>query len=199
MSVIDFLDGTCPGSPFTDGVFIKPANFKCPQLEAQWVDSHSTAKMIVETADLPLDSKIQVSDRWLEIETEYRCFMLDGLCVGVSIYAGDPSQGRSVDALARDYSEMILRKAGKYPRAFVLDVAITRSNGWVVIEANPAWSSNPYDCGGPNIVDTILAANGSHALDGEVDEFAWKPDPYIVREVLKKTALPRSKPPWDVS
>lgn len=193
MRVGDFLGGDNPLGTYTAGMFIKPANFKCPKLPAQWVMNYSAACVEIENADLPENSYIQISDRWLDIQTEYRCFMWKGHCVAVSPYDGDPNL-RGLDEVAGYYAESVLRSCADYPLSFVLDVARTAAQEWVVVEANPAWSSNPYECRGKRVVDAILSANSAWIDSSKAGKFLWIPDPYLVREVNKKLPLPLLTP-----
>lgn len=189
MRVGDFLGGDNPLGTYTAGMFIKPANFKCPKLPAQWVTNYTAACVEIENADLPENSYIQISDRWLDIQTEYRCFMWKGNCVAVSAYAGDPAI-TGLDEVAGYYAESVLRSCPEYPQSFVLDVARTNKQDWVVIEANPTWSSNPYECRGKRVVNAILAANSAWIDGSDAGKFLWIPDPYVIREAKKKAPLP---------
>lgn len=60
------------------------------------------------------------------------------------------------------------------PPGFVLDIGLTIDGKWIVVEANAAWSSGPYDGNPAGIYRAIIA---SHDFDGRYPEWAWQGNP----------------------
>lgn len=58
------------------------------------------------------------------------------------------------------------------PPGYVLDIGLTADGRWIVVEANAAWSSGPYD-GDP--VGIVKAIEASHDFEGEFPQWAWQP------------------------
>lgn len=62
-----------------------------------------------------------------------------------------------------------------YPNGFVLDVGLTDDNRVLVVEANAAWSSSPYNGWPEGIVESIVA---SHDFSGTATrKWRWTPNP----------------------
>lgn len=59
------------------------------------------------------------------------------------------------------------------PPGVVVDMGITRSGDVLVVEANAAWSSSPYDA---DPVGIFLAIEAAHDFAGEHLEWAWRPN-----------------------
>jgi hypothetical protein len=57
------------------------------------------------------------------------------------------------------------------PPGYTLDVGTDAEGNWSVIEANAAWSSNPYHCEAAGVMTSVLAAQ----QPGH-DRWRWQPD-----------------------
>lgn len=62
------------------------------------------------------------------------------------------------------------------PPGYVLDCGVTRGGDVLVVEANAAWSSGPYDGDSAGIFE---ATKASHDFDGRYPEWAWNPNPAL--------------------
>jgi hypothetical protein len=144
----------------------------------------------------PPDALIQVQGV-VELVIEARFWVVRGDVVAESLYriddsiwgaadfAESTSSGRSVEALVQ-MRQLASEVAGEVagPPGYVLDIGLSADNETLVIEANPAWSSGPYDGEPATVYETIVAA---HDFAGEHPEWAWQPNPIFERVEPLKT------------
>jgi hypothetical protein len=76
--------------------------------------------------------------------------------------------------MARFLDGMLSNMSVGLPRGCVIDVGITDDGDEMVIEANAAWSSGPYDGDPAGIFEAIKA---SHDFEGKYPEWAWRHSP----------------------
>lgn len=168
----------------------KIAEAKVDALPAKWWDSGAEFAAAASAAHVPQDSIVQYTPTTLEgIECEYRAFCTPD-DVAVTPYL---SHGVTWDALttdeeecdrARSYVLAVLDEV-RHPPNFVLDVAVLDSGEWCVMEANPAWSSNPYALSrSPVAVAAIIGAQVPSVW------WEWEPDAYYRWPVIARP-LPR--------
>jgi hypothetical protein len=67
----------------------------------------------------------------------------------------------------------LVASEGDNPPGFVVDCGITTDGRVVVVEANAAWSSGPYD-GDP--AGIFRAIEASHDFESEYPQWAWVPN-----------------------
>ena len=132
--------------------FIKPAGDKAFESKV----FVSAPELAAITHDLSGQIDILVSEpvNW---EAEFRSFVLDDSVVTVSpymlngelaktddgVWQHDPSLEEEAQSFA---AQMLAASEVPFPPAFVLDLGIISSQGWAVLEANPAWGSGIYGC-----------------------------------------------------
>ncbi|WP_156251020.1 ATP-grasp domain-containing protein [Pseudactinotalea terrae] len=160
-------------------VHVKPAELKHSGLPAQVVTDTGAARAAVAAAGLDPGTVVQLS-KVIDPVAEFRAFVRHGKVVTVSAYlvagvtwdAWSSQDAPEAGEAARFAADVAASVAG--PDGYVLDVARTRQGAWVVLEANPAWSSNPYHCDPAAVVTTVLAAHqqGAHR---------WRIDPWLQR------------------
>lgn len=73
------------------------------------------------------------------------------------------------------------------PPGFVLDMGITADGEVLVVEANAAWSSGPYDGDPAGIYQAIVA---SHDFDGRYPEWSWRHNPVFNNVAPLKISKP---------
>ena len=187
--------------------WMKPAEAKVPGLPATWYSRDAFRTAAVE-AGFPDDGWVQVSPVRLELTEEHRCFVLDGevltsspyLAADGSTYAegwetSDDFDHRSAQGFAQEVVDSL---GDDQPSSYVLDVAKTVADGWVVVEANPAWCSGTYGCNLHAVVDVV--AGSSAAPVGETapsrhGRHRWQPDAYLTALANKQRLLaPRYAP-----
>lgn len=134
---------------------------------------------------LPPQTLIQVQEP-MEFEVEGRFWVIGSSVVAKSLYRihdvvwgderfndafGDVSGiARDLHAFAREVAEEV-----EAAPAYVLDVGtIKGQDDPVVVEANAAWSSGPYD-GDPEWIYRTIRA--SHDFEGKYPQWAWQPNP----------------------
>lgn len=70
----------------------------------------------------------------------------------------------------------------------MLDIGITCDGRPLVIEANPAWSSGPYDADPAGVLEAITA---SHDFEGRFPQWAWTMNPVFQHAGALRIATPR--------
>ncbi len=110
--------------------FIKPTSIKS-----------FSGRVVREFKDLIgiLDTELFLTQTILDIESEYRCYILNGEIIGIKHYNGNPY-------LSLDENK-VLKMAAKFtecPNAYSLDIGITNDGENVLIECNNGYSSGNY-------------------------------------------------------
>lgn len=160
--------------------FFKPANIKVEGLPAAWC----TREEFIDTArsvGLHSHTDIMFTPHRLDIVEEHRCFILGHQVVTSSPYViGDaiwhPEMTSAHTAAAERFANQALIDLAAHsdtPFAFVLDVALTAGDNWVVLETNPTWSSAQYGADLAVVTECLFAAN-------QVDPmWMWRPGPHL--------------------
>jgi hypothetical protein len=130
----------------------------------------------------PDDTLIQISDV-VEFVVEARFFIAHELVTARSLYrVGDDIWGATQFARHDECAELPametlaaqLAAQVPAPPGYVLDIGITDDRRPLVIEANPAWSSGPYDADPAGVLEAITAA---HDFERRYPEWAWTMNP----------------------
>ena len=165
--------------------FIKPALAKVDEFPARWhTRPTDVAQAALQNAVHP-QTALQYTVTSMNFEYEWRTYVLDGFACKPSLYKKhgenwEPWFDQSCEELTRQawhYAETVtddLYHHRQAPRAYVLDVGLTTTGQWVVIEANAPWASNPYGCPLTEVVD-VLAASFAAAT---TSAWKWTPDPH---------------------
>jgi hypothetical protein len=183
---------------WTDGqidapVFVKLAEAKLEGFEARVFGGRYLASNLRQF-HLPPDTLIQVQ-AVVEFFAEIRFFIAFGQIVAWSYYRIDDmiwgseqfahTMSSSENAWIRadwlDEMRRVVRDVlddVPVPPGFVLDIGVTRSGQPLVIEANAAWSSGPYDADPAGVFKAIRAA---HDFDQQHPDWAWQPNPMFHR------------------
>lgn len=139
-----------------------------------------------EQYSFPADTLVQVQGV-VEFVIEARFFIAHGEIVGESFYRiNDLVWGEEDFAALAEAGTVLHWRRGLWdlagrviaevpaPPGFVLDVGLCADGRPLIIEANAAWSSGPYDCDPAGVVKAIEAA---HDFNGEYPQWAWQPNP----------------------
>lgn len=127
-------------------LFLKPADLKSFQARV-----YMYAPMLHE-AELVIASEI------VHFVHEVRTWMLDGRVQASSAYVVNPPQLSPGMHSAIKFAEKVAAETSDTPRAVVIDVGQLESGQWVVIEANPAYSSGIYDADPGGVLRVLQAA-----------------------------------------
>lgn len=176
----------------------KPAEAKVAALPAAWWDDTTVFAAAATAAGLPGESLVQVSPTRLRLGEEHRFVVLDGQVVTGSWYltpAGtwDPDASPPVDApSAAAFAADAVRELGPaQPGSYILDVGFCTDAGrWLLIEANPVWSSAMYGCRPGPFADAVLAAFTAPG------PWAWSPDPWLRQRAARRAPLRPCRPLW---
>lgn len=175
--------------------FVKPSRAKLELLPAGVCTDVGGRLTAAIAAGLPADATVEATAEVLQLAVEHRTFVLDGQVTRPSPYlvggqSWEPEFDGRTDVHTDDASRFAaevaatLAAAGQVPRAYVLDVARTAAGGYVVLEANAAWSSGTYGCPLADVVDAVAVASLPGTDD---DRWRWRPD---VTEAAEAAARP---------
>lgn len=185
--------------------WIKLAYHKHPKLSAQYTNSLNFLAQARE-AGFDDNTTIQLSGKTRMLD-EYRVWVCDGSPVSVSPYLSQ-SWG-TWDALdyedvlfaphfvderesAAAFARKVLDGPGDHPSTMTLDLARNFDprngrDGWIVVEANPAFSSNPYHSSlDPRVLDALIAAGKGVRSSGDV---IWKPTGWLTLPTVSRPLL----------
>lgn len=161
---------------------VKPAQLKIEELPA---GIYATEQYHAVAARLGVcqTSLVQWTETILDLNHEHRFYVLDGEIVTGSpylvdgqVYALGVESPQSANALS--FAQEALTHLGTdIPPACTLDVGLDQHSGkWVIVEANPAWSSGMY---GAEMSAVIATIDRSCLFD---ERWAWQPDSDLTRQ-----------------
>lgn len=166
-------------------IFAKPAEAKVEALKAS-VYSVGEVLDILRDETIPRDTLIQWTENILPLNYEHRFFIAHGKVYTGSPYLIDGEVYHSTmvspcynEAMRAVENFIELLGDGK-PPAFTLDVALREDTGeWVIVEANPAWSSGIYGAE-PDKVLEVLEVACNAGREPENKDWLWTPAEYLV-------------------
>lgn len=182
--------------------FAKPAEMKLETVPAAWWEDTTDFAAAVRQAGASPDSWVQVSPTRLNLCAEFRTFVRHGHVVATSAYlhAGETyTDGMEADpaldhATARSFAQHVVDEMGQgQPPTYVLDVALAATGDWLVLEANPAWSSAFYGCDRGQVISTLIACR--LPLGQAASPWLWRPDPYLSARAARARPLPHPLAP----
>jgi hypothetical protein len=178
--------GTLDEMPVKTILYAKPAEAKIRGfVSAKY--TKQDIKNIYAAENVPSKTILQWSEDILDINHEHRFFVADG-----RILTGSPYYVDSViykEGMTSPFSEAAKKFAldviealkDNQPPAYTLDVGRNEETGdWLIIEANPAWSSGLYGCNPAAVIDVLDVA--CHATD---ERWLWKPSQYLMDNAVK--------------
>lgn len=187
-----YLEGDGPRAGWS-----KISEAKVSRFPATWRQRSGVARD-AESARINAHSIIEICPELLTLSCEHRLFVVDGTVVASSPYLDSDgcsweedwhkrTDMRSDEAVAFGQQ---LASALPLPNGVVLDVAWERERGWLLLEGNPAWASNPYGADPEGAVACVLAANRRS------DRWNWNPDATLCDAAARKRPLRVSPPLW---
>lgn len=183
--------------------FVKVAEFKTDDVPAGWHTDLPAWIELLHQAGVPADSWLQLTRQRIPFDVEVRCFIANGEVTGTAVYrAGrmifpDAAAPGEVMSCALNFARTVVNAMGDdQPNGYTLDVGwASDRDEWLVVEANPAWSSNPYDASPDGVRVSLAAATVPGSTSG--DAFTWIPDPYLRQYAAQRAAgLPRRPALW---
>ncbi len=174
------ITGTIDEFP-EEKVWAKPAEVKIPEMLPGW-----WGRKQIESMGNPEGTLYQWTHTFLQnLNHEHRIIMVKGEPVTWSPYLIDGivySTGMESPhtSSAVDFSRVVAKEMKEdFPPVCSLDVGLTDS-GWVVIEANPAWSSGLYGCDPYTVVDALDSASS------EVNpRWLWNPSEFAIEQAKR--------------
>lgn len=177
-------------------LFAKPAEAKIDSIPAG-IYLASDLRKICKQNNVPEDTLFQWTRTILNLDHEHRFFVSDGkirtssvyLRHGITYFPGiESSQTEAAQIAAEDLIDALLQ-LDLLPPALTLDIGLDTDTGnWVIVEANPAWSSGPYGCDKSEVIRVIERACN---LDSAKDDsrWTWEPAEYLVQQALKQSEM----------
>lgn len=164
-------------------LFIKIADVKIAHVPAAWWPRAESFIDVCEAFDVPASTPLLMTGTRMDFVEEHRMFVTRGLVTAASIYRsgdrtwdywhdGDQPSSQEAARFAQDALDALSNQ----PRGWVLDVGLTRQGHYAIVEANPAWSCNPYHCDPAGAVRSIVAAQSVRASE---PEWPWEPGDYL--------------------
>lgn len=171
-------------------IFAKPAEAKVESLKAS-VYAVDEVLEILESEDIPENTLIQWTTEILPLNYEHRFFIAHKKIYTGSPYLIDgeiytsrmvsPCYGEALNAVEEFLGEL----GDNQPPAFTLDVALNEdTREWVIVEANPVWSSGLYGAE-PDKVLEVLEVACNAGKDAENKDWLWVPAEYLVNLALE--------------
>lgn len=166
-------------------VWAKPSETKIPQMKP----GYWTREQVMSMGN-PAQTRYEWSDTFHEdLNHEHRVFMVHGEPVTASAYLVDGrvfphgTTSKHTDSAISFAREVAQEMGGGFPPVCSLDVGLT-AQGWMVIEANPAWSSGPYGCDMNTLIDALdVACNETDS------QWMWSPSAYAQANAEKTPAF----------
>lgn len=182
--------------------FAKPAEAKVAGLEAGWWEDISDFVAAASSARVPEDGWVQITETRLTLAEEHRCFVLDGVVLTTSPYLdrnghtyelGMETSASFAHKKARRFAQEAVDSLGPRgcPDAFVVDVGLDETRGWVVIEANPAWCSGAYGCDMVAVAETVIASSLTVPCRSSTRHGEWfyRPDAALTAQAERMVPL----------
>lgn len=183
---------------FKPEVFLKLPEAKLDDCPAKVYRTTHMADTLRQFNHYPPETLVQVQDP-VEFTIEARFWVAHGEIVAESPYrigsmiwgyekfdyVADQLMAKSVYRRMRDFAREVV-VWGDGPPGYVLDIGWTRQEGPLVVEANAAWSSGPYNADPEGIFKAIEA---SHDFEGKYSLWAWRHNPVYDNVQPLKTPL----------
>lgn len=159
--------------------FYKVAEAKFGLLPAKEYPYWGQFVQAAHLAKLDIEDFIQISTL-IDYTHEYRCFIADGQVTAISPYLVNGVTWESLDpetipgaGTAWEFAQGVVNFLGAdQPPGYVLDVGADPSGRFSVIEANAAWSSNPYHSAADGVISSVLASQNT---DPAHARWRWEP------------------------
>lgn len=182
--------GTLDEMPADEILYAKPAEAKIRGfISAKYAKQQ--VEDIYSAENVPSETIIQWSPDILDINHEHRFFVANEKVMAGSPYLVDSivytaGMTSPFSAAAKSFAlDAIQELKDNQPPAYTLDVGRNETTGeWLIIEANPAWSSGLYGCNPAAVIDVLDVA--CHATD---ERWLWKPSQYLMDNASKANLI----------
>lgn len=165
--------------------FLKPAEAKLAALPARVYGPQDGPALAAALGRYGAGLRVLSQQVMPPLAQEHRVYAIDAVPAGSSCYlirdaegtetawdGLDPQASRD-DPGALSFAAAVLDRMPQAPGAVVLDVGRLPDGTWVLIEANPVFSSAPYHVDPAVVVRSILACQRGDP------RWAWEPDPVL--------------------
>lgn len=178
--------GVLDEMPADGPLYAKPAEAKV----RGFVSAKYTKQQIEDiyaAENVPSETILQWSPDILSMNHEHRFFVANGEIMAGSPYFVDSIVYKA--GMTSPFSEeaksfaldALQELKDNQPPAFTLDVAKNERTGeWLIVEANPAWSSGLYGCNHAAVMNVLDVA--CHSTDAR---WLWQPSQYLIDNAAK--------------
>lgn len=170
--------------------FGKPAEAKIDAMVAGKYTA-TMVRIMMKQENVPADTLFQWTESLLTINHEHRFYVCDRvirtgspyLIDGV-VFHDEMVSPRYADAL-HAAEKTVAALGDNQPVGYTLDMGLDEVSGkWIIIEANPAWSSGIYGCDPIEVINVLDVA-----CNTDDDRWRWEPAEYLVQKALVSTKL----------
>lgn len=166
-------------------LFAKPAEAKIDAMVAGKYTA-SDIRLICEKESVPENTQFQWTDSLLSINHEHRFYVCNGVIRTGSPYFidgivyHDEMRSPFYDEALKAAKETVKALGDNQPVAYTLDIGRDEVKGkWIIIEANPAWSSGIYGCDPVEVINVL-----DIACNTDDDRWRWQPADFLVERAL---------------
>lgn len=171
-------------------LFTKPAEAK---IDAMVAGKYTVEEigLICAKENVPPETLFQWTEAILSINHEHRFYVCEGtirtgspyLIDGI-VYHEEMTSPRYTEA-SHAAKRIVRELGGNQPAAYTLDIGLDEITGeWIIVEANPAWSSGIYGCDPGGVIDVLDVA-----CNTPDDRWRWEPAQYLVDRAAETAPL----------
>lgn len=181
----EIVTDTFSAMPSGIPLWAKPAEAKIDSVVAGKYTKDDIA-LSIKVDNIPSSTLFQWTESIMSINHEHRFFVADGKVMTGSPYLIDGVVYHSTmtspyyDDAYKAAKRVVKALGDNQPPAYTLDMGRNENTKqWIIVEANPAWSSGPYGCDPREILKTLdVACNSTDS------RWAWEPADYLVQRAL---------------
>ena len=178
--------------------YVKPAEVKISGAPAQWIEIDYFIEELL-ALKVPKETKIQITPEYLDINSEYRCFVNQGQITTSATYLNEGSafggeefkRNLKIEESAKKFALEVVKIMGEdQPTSYTLDIGMLSNGELFVVEGNPVWASNPYDCDKIEVIKAVIEGSATGKNQKNHGKFQWALDPYLEHYALSKPLIP---------
>lgn len=186
----EIVTGGVTAMPEGVQMWAKPAEAKIDAMIAGRYMAEEV-RSICEQENVPAGTMFQWTETFMSINHEHRFYVANGRIVTGSPYLIDGTvyhesmSSPFYDEALRAGRNAVTKLGENQPAAYTLDMGLDESTGkWIIVEANPAWSSGIYGCDPRIVMDTLYVACNNYEK-----KWRWEPAAYLMEKAFAMEPL----------